>query len=119
MGVFKEHANAFETVAKRQSRIYTDAADYGVTYNSKNVPVDVKRLIDMVNDLKGTLLIKKRTEYLHGVEVIIEIAWEIDEGFECGTRYTINFNKISGNSRIDKNTNAMISVDINNYRKKV
>ena len=73
----------------------------------------------MAMDLKGTSLLKKRTVYNKGlgVEVIIEIAWELDEGYECGTKYAINFCKISGPLIIDKSANSMISVDIEPYRK--
>jgi len=119
MGVFKEHANSFEKVARMQSKIFTDACDYGVAYNSKNVPKEIEELIYFVNDLKGTSLMKKRTKYHNGVKVIIEIAWEMDEGLECGTCYTINASNISkSQSKINKEATHMISVDISNYRKK-
>lgn len=119
MGVFKEHANSFEKVARMRSRIFTDAADYGVAYNSKNIPQEIADLIYFVKDLKGTSLMKKRRKYHNGVEIIIEIGWEIDEGFECGTRYIINASKISKvHSKINKDATHMISVDVENYRTK-
>lgn len=117
MGVFKEHANVFETIIEFSSQIYNDAADFGVAYNTKNPPDIVKNAIYFANKLKNTSLMKNRTEYKNGVDMLIEIAWEVDEGIECGTEYTISYNRISGPHRFDKTANAMISVNCKNYRK--
>jgi len=117
MGVFKEHAKSFEAIEQRQSRVYTDACDYGVTYNKNNIPDDIQLLINMVKDLKNTSLMKSCERYFHGVEIVFEIAWEIDEGMEYGTRYTINANKLSNHvSLIDKTATHMISVESKSYR---
>lgn len=119
MGVFKEHAIAFETVAEKQVQIYNDAADYGFPYNINNIPSDVKLLIEYVNDLKYSLLIVNRIETISGVDITIQIGWEIDEGFECGTQYDISFNRIGKTpSNIHKDCNAFISVNIEPYKKK-
>jgi len=118
MGVFKEHANAFETLAKKQSRIYNDACDYGVSYNKKNPPKEVQAVIHFVKDLKGSSLIKNRIIHPQGVTTIIRIGWEMDEGKERGTQYTIAYNEISGISRINRNHNACIMIDIKNYHGK-
>jgi hypothetical protein len=119
MGVFKEHAHAFENIQKRQSQIFDDACDYGVAYNTNNPPKDINELIHYVNDLKGTTLMKSRETYgkgkLMGVNIVIRIGWEIDEGMERGTEYRIGFHPISGNSRFDKTANAMICVDSESY----
>lgn len=117
MGAFKEHAISFETVAKRQTRIYSDAADYGCPYNTKNVPDDINLLIHYANDLKGTSLQHSRTEHDSGVDITFRIGWEIDEGFECGTEYHLSFNRTPKHpSLIHKDCNAFISVKCNSYR---
>lgn len=131
MGVFKEHANAFERVAEKQRQIYSDAADFGFPYNTGNQPKEITNLIHYVHDLKDTSLIVKRETWGDtkmssnkpgGSTVTIEIGWEMDEDdrgrFEAGTRYTISFNKDRMN-RMDMcaNCNAFVSVDIMNYKK--
>jgi hypothetical protein len=118
MGVFKEHANAFEMIAQKQTQIYSDACDYGYPYDSKFPSNEIKALIHYVNDLKGTELMVKRETWgqdkTHGVRVVIQIGWEIDEGMECGTQYDISFNKMGKNPM---EYDSFISVDIENYRK--
>lgn len=117
MGVFKEHAVAFETVAKRQTRIYSDACDYGRPYNTKNEPDDIQLLKHYANDLKGTSLQHTRTEHASGVDITFRIGWEIDEGFECGTEYQLSFNRTPKHSSlINKECDAFISVNIKSYR---
>ena len=123
MGVFKEHAHAFETIAKKQKAIYNDACDFGFPYNTANAPQDVKALIHFVNDLKGSSLIVNREEWGNnkngGVKIKIHIGWEIDEDMECGTEYNISFCKMNPNhpSLLEKGNNAFFSVEVNPYRK--
>ena len=121
MGVFKEHAHAFEAVAKKQSQIWNDAADYGYAFDKNNPPQDIKDLLFFVNDLKGTSLQKKRTEDPENgfVELVFRIGWEMDEGYECGTQYTISSQNIGSRSKhnlFNKDANRFINVDIQSYR---
>lgn len=117
MGVFKEHARAFEAVAAKQKRIYRDACDYGYPYNTQNVPDDIKLLIHYANDLKGTSLMRSRNEYAYGVDITFRIGWENDEGFECGTEYRLSFNRTPKHAElIDKDSDAFIEVLCSNYR---
>ena len=120
MGVFKEHAYAFEQVASKQNRIFQDAADFGYAYDSTNPDPAVKLLIDMVQDLKGTSLLTKREAGKDWVGVTIEIGWEIDEGYVRGTRYLINYNRLNPKypTLIKKGCDAFISVDVESFRKK-
>lgn len=115
MGVFKEHARAFETVARGQKRIYSDAADLGYPYDANKPPEAIKELIEHVKDLRGTSLVKNRNQWTNGVTTKIEIAWEIDEGHECGTRYTISCNT-GIRAELHPRCDAFISVDIEPYR---
>jgi hypothetical protein len=121
MGVFKEHAHAFEAVAKKQNQIWNDACDYGYAYNTERTPEDIKLLLHYVADLKGSSLVRKR-EANPGcgyVSLTIRIGWEVDEGMECGTQYTIasqNINKRMKNGLFNRDANRFISVDIENYR---
>jgi len=117
MSIFKEHNHSFTTIEKESAQVYNDACDYGVSYNTNSLPQSVKNLIFHVNDLKDTSLIKERNEYVNGVSIKVQIAWEMDEGFERGTEYEISFNKISGPSRFNKEHNAYISVTSKSYRK--
>ena len=123
MGVFKEHAHAFEEIARNQKAIYNDAADFGFPYNTKSVPKPIYDLINFVNDLKGTSLMVNRKEWGDnkngGVNTKIQIGWEIDEDMECGTEYNISFCKMNPNhpSLLEKGNNAFISVEIKPYRK--
>lgn len=127
MGAMKEHATASKAVAKKEVQIYNDACDHGYPYNTNKVPKDIQLLIDKVKDLKGSSLIKNREVWgeavpggVKGVSITIQIGWEIDEGFECGTEYRISFNKTPKHpSLIDKDCNAFISVDLLPYRKPV
>ena len=121
MGVFKEHAHAFEAVAKNQQPIFNDACDYGYAYNMKNAPRNITTLIFFVNDLKDLGLTRKREiigAYKDGVVITFRIGWEIDEGMECGTQYKISFNRLNPKtpSLIKHNVNAFIKVDIENYK---
>lgn len=127
MGVFKEEAHAFETIAKNSKRIYNDAADYGFPYKEGDPPMVVKDVIDAINDFKasdkeyhsdGTPgFIRKRESWKDGVSVTVRIAWEVDEGMYCGTQYTISFNRTGSThpSLINKNADCFMSVDIERY----
>jgi hypothetical protein len=128
MGVFKEEAHMFEIVARKQTRIYNDAADFGYPYNTSKIPEDVKNLIDAVNRFKESdkrysneaKFIRNRVEYFNGVSLDVIIFWEEDEGYYFGTKYSISFNKTPKHaSLINKECNAFISVDINSYREKI
>lgn len=125
MGVFKEEAFTFEEVARRQRQIYSDAADYGMPYVKSNPPQPIKDLIESVKTFKvldaeypkEKSFIRRRQTWKGGVQIAIRIGWEIDEGMECGTQYTITYNKIGKHpSLISKDCNAFISVDIERYR---
>ena len=121
MGVFKEHARAFEAVAKLQNRIWDDACDYGFAYDTARPPQIVEDLLHYVRDLKGTSLQRNRVANpLTGrVEITFRIGWEIDEGMECGTQYTItsqSINRPKEPSLIKKGCNSFITVEIENYR---
>ena len=131
MGVFKEEASVFENIAKKQTRIYNDAADYGYPYNTKQVPAEVtavfqtlaqfKQLDAQFSDEKKFIRNRETwgNEKNGGVSVDIIIFWEQDEGYDMGTKYSISFNK-TGNeySKIDKSANAFISVDIQRHSEK-
>ena len=125
MGVFKEHAHAFEAVEKKQKQIYNDACDYGYSYNTKNPPDEIKLLIEMVNDAKRAELVTRRIVENIGtkkdsVTVTICIGWEIDEGMECGTKYEISyFPTLKHHSLIDKSCNAFICVKSCSYREPI
>jgi hypothetical protein len=121
MGVFKEHAHAFENVARKQAQIWNDACDAGYAYNTNYPPHLIDDLLMFVNDLKGTSLVRKREEdrSLGWVRLTIRIGWEVDEGMECGTEYVIASQNITNrmkNGLIVKDANRFISVDIKNYR---
>ena len=131
MGVFKEEASVFENIAKKQTRIFNDAADYGYPYNTKEVPSEVTDVFDTLGQLKKVdaefsgerdLVRNRETWGDHkngGVSVDVIIFWEKDEGYYMGTKYSISFNKISPTpSLIDKSANAFISVNIERYSEK-
>ena len=127
MGVFKEEASAIEAVAKKQSRIYSDAADYGYAYNTNNPPDDIKRLIDVVTNFKAMdkqdpdekLFVRNRQVWgdneMGGVSLDVIIFWEKDEGFYRGTKYHISFNKTPKHQSMLEGFDSYISVDINSY----
>lgn len=123
MGVFKEHAHAFEAIERNQKAIYNDACDFGFPYDTANPPKNVQELIHFVNDLKGTSLMVSRNEWGNnkngGVNIKIQIGWEIDEGMECGSEYNISFCKMNPNhpSLLHKGCNAFISVNSGRYKK--
>jgi len=128
MGVFKEEAHTFETVAKMQSQIFNDAADYGFPYKTKNVPESVSELIKSVKTLKELdaqfpeekELVRNRTTWGDGVSLDVIIFWEQDEGMDCGTKYSIAFNKMKANhpSNLHKGCDAFISVNIQSHNEK-
>ena len=127
MGVFKEEAHTFETVAKKQSRIFNDAADYGYPYKKDNPPTEIKDLVDSITSLKKLDaqfpeekdLVRNRTTWGdgEGVSLDVIIFWEQDEGRDFGTKYSISFNKMKANhpSNLHKGCDAFISVDIEPY----
>ena len=120
MGVFKEHAHAFETVARHQDQIWNDSCDYGYAYNTANPPQEIKDLLFFVKDLKGTSLQRKYSSYpeIGHVSATFRIGWEIDEGMECGTQYRVSFQKITSNrfNLRQPDADAFITVDIESYR---
>ena len=130
MGVFKEEAYCFEQVAKVQRRIFKDAADYGYPYKTNQPTDSIVNLIDAVNEFRTIddkkspdekHFVRSRETWKDGVKVVIRIGWEIDEGFECGTQYTISFNFLGNRYAKSPNflchgCNAYISVDTVPYR---
>jgi hypothetical protein len=128
MGVFKEEAVTFETVAKKQTRIYKDAADYGYPYNTANPPSEITAVIESIKSLQKLdkqfpeekNLVRNRKKWKDGVSVDVIIFWEEDEGYYCGTKYSISFNRLSpSHTLIPESCDAMISVDIKRYKEKV
>ena len=120
MGLFKEHANTFETIERKQSQIYNDACDCGVAYNTNKIPSEVFLALHFAKDLARKPFLQKREEWKNGVTITIQIGWEIDAGMECGTEYTISYNKMEGSghsTRINKSANAFICVHSKSYRK--
>jgi len=123
MGLYKEHANAFETVERKQKQIFNDACDYGFPYNTKNPPAEINLLVEMVKDVAKSGLMTEREVSLKGtknecVAITICIGWEIDEGMECGTKYRISyFPTLKHASLINKDCNAFICVESSPYRK--
>ena len=133
MGVFKEEASTFEAINFKQVRIYNDAADYGISYNTKDVPGEVTAVFRTLAELKtmdGQFpaekpFIRNRQTWGEGtkhagVSIEVVIFWEQDEGYHFGTKYFISFNKLSHTySLINKEANAVISVDIEPYKEKI
>lgn len=127
MGIFKEEASTFEKIERNQTRIYNDAADYGYPYNTSNPPLDVSIVIDAIKVFQKLdkqfpnekNLVRNRQTWKGGVSVDVIIFWEKDEGYDIGTKYTISFSK-TGNeySKLDKDSNAFISIDIERYSEK-
>jgi hypothetical protein len=121
MGVFKEHAHAFEAIARKQERIWNDACDFGYAYNTGNIPKEIELLIHYANDLKDSSLMRKRiaNPLIGHVSLTFRIGWEIDEGMECGTQYIIscqNLSKRMRNGLLKPEANRFISVEIEPYR---
>jgi hypothetical protein len=125
MGVFKEEASVIENVAKKQTRIYNDAADHGYPYDINNPTSDIKALIDVIKQFKALdkefsdgskPIIRNRQVWGTGVTLDVIIFWEQDGGIFSGTKYTISFNKTSKHpSLINKSCNGFISIDINRH----
>ena len=129
MGVFKEEAWTFEEVARKQQRIFADACDYGLPYNTGNPPAEILMLIESVKQFQELdkkypdekKFIRHRQTWEGGVEVTIRIGWEIDEGMECGTEYVISYCFIAKRYEKDpcylhKGCDAYISVYAEAYR---
>jgi hypothetical protein len=134
MGVFKEEASAFEAIKIKQTRIYNDAADYGISYNTNDVPPEITAVYQTIAQFKmldGQFpdekpFIRKRETWgdydsngPDGVSIEVVICWETDGGRDYGTKYFISFNKLTPTqSLINKGHNAVISVDIEKYSEK-
>ena len=130
MGVFKEEAHTFETVAQKQSQIFNDAADYGFPYKRQSPPAPISELLASVASLKkldGDFpkerpFLRNRTTWgegdNEGVSVDVIIFWEEDEGYYCGTKYAISFNKMKPNhpSNLHKGCDSFINVHIEPYK---
>jgi len=131
MGVFKEEARIIEAVAKKQNRIYNDAADYGYAYDTKNPGGEITSLMSVIAQFKEAdkkdselPFIRNREEWgddkSGGVSIDVVIFWEQDEGYYMGTKYTISFNRTPKHpSLINKECNAFIYVESSSYREKI
>ena len=129
MGAFKEEAITFEEVEKNQERIFSDAADIGYPYKESAPDFRIKSLIDSIRILRKfdanypdeKPFIRNRQTWKDGVSIEVVIFWEVDEGYYCGTKYTITFNRIKPNhpSNLHKGCNAFISVESKRYTEKV
>jgi hypothetical protein len=132
MGVFKEEAHTFEDVAKRQKQIWNDACDYGMPYNTGNVPKEISALLASIIHFQELdkeypdekPFIRKRDEWfvkkeMRGVTIVIRIGWETDGQREMGSEYTISYtfigNKDKHPSFLHPGCNAFISVDSSSY----
>jgi len=131
MGVFKEEAHTFETIAKNSKRIFNDAADLGYPYVDNKPDNNVKQLIESINGLKKLdkkfpdekLFIRNRQSwgtrgtYTRGVSLDVIIFWEQNNGNDCGTKYHISFNKLNPKhpSNLHKGNDSFISVDIERH----
>jgi hypothetical protein len=120
MGVFKEEANALETISKNSRRIFHDAADYGVPFKYNDPSPEVKRIFDIISDLKDNdFIVRNRQEWKGGVSVDVVFFWEEDEGYYRGTKYTVSFSHTSKTpSMMEPEFDAMLSVDIEPYMEK-
>lgn len=131
MGVFKEEASTFETVYKKSKRIFSDAADFGFPYDSKNLPEEIKavfRSISILKDLDASYpeekpFVRNRQVWGNnqsgGVSVDVVIFWEQDEGYYQGTKYHISFNRTpNGATKLQKECDSFISIDIEPYSEK-
>jgi hypothetical protein len=132
MGVFKEEVYAFESIEKKQRRIYNDATDYGYPFDTKNMPQDVKNVFDIINNLKAMdkqfseeePMVRNRQEWgkgtSKGVSVDVVIFWEQDGGYYNVTKYTITFQKLPPHpEKIRKDCDGVISVYAEQYKEKV
>jgi len=133
MGVFKEEAHIFETVAKYQDRIYNDAADYGFPYDTNNVPKNVQAVFDIIAEFKeidnqGGRKVKKFINNRQtwgegktkGVSVDVIIYWEENEGYLHGTKCSISFNNTAGHyTKFKPDCDAFISIYVEPYKEKV
>jgi hypothetical protein len=131
MGVFKEEASTFETVYKKSKRIFTDAADFGFPYDSKNPPEEIKAVLATMRTLKNLdLSYPEEKEFVRnrqtwgnnqngGVSADVIIFWDQDEGYYRGTKYHISFNRTTnGATKIQKECDSFISIDIEPYSEK-
>jgi len=132
MGVFKEEAHAIETIVRKQSRIFNDAADYGYPYDTKNPNSEIKSLINVIAQFKAMdkdylpgdkLFVRNRQTWGDkkngGVSVDVIIFWEKDEGFYMGTKYHISFNRTPKHpSLMNKDCDGFISVDVERYKER-
>ena len=131
MGVFKEEANVIENVAQKQTRIYSDAADYGFPYDVKNPPKEVKALMRVLAKFKEMdkeypeekSFIRNRfvwgDQKNGGVSLDVIIFWEKDEGLYWGTKYSISYNRTPNHrSLINKECNGFISIHADRYSEK-
>jgi len=127
MGVFKEEAYAFETVAKKQKQIFTDAADLGYPFKYDNPPKEISAVLDAITSFQSLdkefsnerPLVRNRSTWKGGVSVDIIIFWENDEGYYRGTKYHVAFSHLPKHaSLIEPEYNAMISIDVEPYSEK-
>jgi hypothetical protein len=133
MGVFKEEAHIFEQVAKGQRRIFNDACDYGYPYKTSAPSPEIVRVIEAIKMFQTLdkkfpdekLMVRKRETWKindteGGVTVVIRIGWEIDNGQEHGSQYTISVNHLGTRYARSPNflchgSDAFMSVDVESY----
>jgi len=131
MGAFKEEAITFEEVEeveKNQERIFSDAADLGYPYKEAAPDFRIKSLMNSIRILRKfdanypneKPFIRNRQTWKNGVSIEV-LYYEIDEGYYCGTKYTITFNRIKPNhpSNLHKGCDAFISVESKRYTEKI
>lgn len=120
MGVFKEEAHALETIAKNSRRIYSDSADYGFPFEFRYPSQEVRRVIEIINELKDNdFIVRNRQEFKGGVSLDVIFFREEDEGYYRGTKYHVSFSHTpNSHSKLETRYDAMISVDVEPYMEK-
>lgn len=125
MGVYKEHAKAFEAVEAKCVQIYNDAADSGFPFDEKSPPREVQLVYTMIHDLQDgdtrfpdeRKSITQRVAHKNGVTITIDIPWELDGMMEHGSRYYIQFARDRQIKNLHPGCTAFIWIHSHPYQK--
>jgi len=115
--IHKESKEVFETLIKKQVKVFSNSKDLGVPYNRLDLPDDVKRAILFVRTNWSWTISRKGYGDINerGVEVRMRIMEKTVDDIEEGTKYIIQVYSSLKPLELHPDCNAIIAISSTPY----